>query len=384
MTSDSPIDEGLGRSAPSGHVTQDDLDVGLHRIVGPDGAYDPGDVPDLDAEQLRDIYRWMLTERTFSRRMTKLQRRGQLGTFASGRGQEGSIVGAGYAIDDDDWLMVGRGWTALFMQGVSMRDMILYWRGIEDASKRFARNRCMVAISIGSHLPLLNGLAWGMSLDDAETVATAFFGDGATSTGSVHEAINFAGAMEMPALLFCQNNQYAISTSFAQQTRAKSIAQRALGYGIDGVRVDGMDPLAVYDAVSWAREKVLAGEPVLVESVTYRWDAHTTSDDPSRYRTDEEVAEWKDKDPLERYRSFLEAEGLWSEIDHDAIVAEIDAEFDAALEAANAFEERGVEEIFAYVHDELPPALADQLAAFEQFLEERPDADDYIDQRPKQ
>jgi len=384
MTSDSPVDEAIDRPAPSGHFTQDDLDVGLHQVVGPEGSYDPADVPDLDAEGFRDIYRWMLTERTFSQRMTKLQRRGQLGTFASSRGQEGSIVGAGYAIDSDDWLMVGRGWTALFMQGVSMSDLILYWRGIEDASKRFAENRCMVAISIGSHLPLINGLAWGMYLDDAETVATAFFGDGATSTGAAHEAINFAGAMGMPALLFCQNNQYAISLPFEKQTRAKSIAQRALGYGIDGVRVDGMDPLAVYDAVSWAREKVLGGEPVLVESVTYRWDAHTTSDDPSRYRSDAEVEEWKEKDPIERYRAFLEAEGLWSGVDHDGIVEEIDAEFDAALEAADAFEQRGAEELFAYVHDELPPYLADQLDAFEQFLEERPDAYDYIDQRPKQ
>jgi pyruvate dehydrogenase E1 component alpha subunit len=170
---------------------------------------------------------------------------------------------------------------------------------------------------------------------------------------------------------------------FEQQSGANTIAQKALAYGIDAIRVDGQDVLAVYDAVQSARERVKNGDPVFVESVTYRLDAHTTSDDPTRYRDDEEVQQWEENDPIERYRMFLKSEGLWSEIDHDAIVEDIEAEFDEALAAANEFEERGVAEMFAYVYDDLPPELARQLDEFEELLERRPEMYDYIEQRPK-
>lgn len=365
------------------YLTQDDLEVPTHQIVAPDGSYDAEAVPDLDDEELRDLYRWMVTDRVFCRRMVNIQRRGELGTFGSTRGQEASIVGSAFTLKPDDWLFVGRAWTPMFMRGVPMRDMILFWRGIEEGQKSFAERNSQIAISIGSHLPLAAGVAWGMRLDDGDAVTTAFLGDGATSTGAAHEAINLAGALELPALFYCQNNQYAISTSFDSQTGASTIAQKALAYGIDAIRVDGQDVLAVYDAVSTARERVRQGEPVFVESVTYRLDAHTTSDDPTRYREDEEVERWEENDPVERFRSFLEAEGLWDDIDHDAVVEEIESEFDAALAAANEFEQRGVEELFAYVYDEMPPELARQLAEFEDLLERRPEMYDYIEQRPK-
>ncbi|MFC4549897.1 MULTISPECIES: thiamine pyrophosphate-dependent enzyme [Halorussus] len=373
------VSQGGGAS----YLSQDDLEVPTHRIVAPDGSYDESAVPDLDDEQFRDLYRWMVTDRVFSRRMVSIQRRGELGTFGSTRGQEGSIVGSAYTLEPDDWLLVGRAWTPTFMRGAEMEDMIKFWRGIEESQKAFAKHNCQVAISIGSHLPLASGIAWGMRLDGADAVTTAFLGDGATSTGATHEAINFAGALGVPALFFCQNNQYAISTPFDRQTGANTVAQKALAYGIDAIRVDGQDVLAVYDAVSTARERVQQGEPAFVESVTYRLDAHTTSDDPTRYREDEEVEQWEDHDPIERYRSFLRAEGLWEEIDHDAVVDEIEAEFDAALEAANAFEERDVEEMFAHVYDELPPELRRQFEEFVDLLERRPEMYDHVEQRPK-
>jgi pyruvate dehydrogenase E1 component alpha subunit len=376
--------EDVAYAATGAWIDQGDLPVETYRIVAPDGSYDPDAVPDLDADALRDLYRWMRLERAFDERMVNLQRRGELGTFASGRGQEASIVGSGYALDGDDWLLgMGREAAAMLLQGVPIRDLILFWRGIEDAGRRLAEQNCMIAISIGSHLPLVSGVAWGMSLSDSDAVAAAYFGDGATSTGASHEAINLAGVLGVPALFFCQNNQYAISTPFEKQTRARSVAQRAVGYGIDGVRVDGNDALAVYDAVSRARERARAGTPVLVESLTYRMDAHTTSDDPTRYRSEAETEAWAERDPLDRYRAFLRSEGLWDGIDEGALERELNEEFDAALEAADAFEERPVEEIFEHLYEELPPSLRRELEAFEAFLEAHPEATEYIERRPK-
>jgi pyruvate dehydrogenase E1 component alpha subunit len=230
---------------------------------------------------------------------------------------------------------------------------------------------------------MVTGIAWGMDLIDADSIVAAYLGDGATSTGASHEAINFAGVLDVPAVFFCQNNQWAISTPFEKQTNANTLAQRALGYGLDGIRVDGMDVLAVFEGMSAARERASNGRPVFVESLCYRLDAHTTSDDPSRYRDEADTEPWEERDPIERYRRFLESEGLWERIDDESIVESIDEEFDAALDAANAFEERGVGEVFEHVYDELPPVLARQLEKVRQFFEEHPEAYDHVVQRPK-
>lgn len=383
MTDDGAGEE-MHRRGRQPWINQHELSVQTHQIVAPDGSYQPGAVPDLDAGSFRELYRWMRLERVFNERMVKLQRRGQLGTFASGRGQEASIIGSGYSLGDGDWVIgMGREAGAMFIQGVSMRDMILFWRGVEEASRQLAQHQCMIAIAIGSHLPLVTGIGWGMQLAASDDVVAAYFGDGATSTGAAHEAMNFAGVLGVPVVFFCQNNQYAISTPFEKQTAADSIAQRAVGYGIDGVRIDGNDVLAVYDAVSNARERAAQGQPALVESVTYRMDAHTTSDDPTRYRSEEEVEEWRARDPLVRYRSFLEAEGLWGGIDEEALEESVHEEFDAAVQEANAFESRGVEELFTYLYEELPPALVAQLEGFEAFLAAHPETFEYIEERPK-
>jgi pyruvate dehydrogenase E1 component alpha subunit len=365
-------------------LSQGDIEFDTYQVVRSNGTYDADRVPDLNDDAFRDLYRWMLLQRTYDDRATKLQRRGKLGTIASGRGQEASIVGSGFALADEDWIFpYGREAGALLMHGLSMRDLLLYWRGIEDASRMEGANVFGMAISIGSHIPLATGKAWGMKLEGEESIAFANLGDGATSTGAFHEGINFAGVLGAPAVFFCQNNQYAISLPFDEQTNAETVAQKALAYGIDGIRVDGNDVLAVYNAVSTARERALEGSPVLVEAVTYRRGAHTTSDDPTRYRSGDEVDDWEERDPLDRYRSFLEQTGRWDEIDEEAIREEVEAEFDEAIEAADAFEERGIDEIFAYLHEEMPPELERQLAEFRELLEERPEIYEYIEQRPK-
>lgn len=355
-----------------------------YRLVSPDGDYDPDAVPDLSAEAHRELYRWMVTQQVVDRRMVKLQRRGEMGTYASGRGQEASIVAPAFAMEDDDWYYpYGREAAAMLERGMALRDLLLYWRGVEDANRFPEANIFPIAIAIGTQVPVGVGYAWGLMRDDADAVMVVNMGEGHPSTGEVQAGMNVAGVLGVPAVFHVQNNQYSISQSFEAQTNANSVAQKAIGYGFDGVRVDGNDPLAVYDAVRWARERALDGTPVLVESVTYRLDAHTTNDDPSRYRTEAEVEWWEGREPLSRYRAFLEAEGYWDDIDDEAIRAEVDDWFDEAKADADAFDPGGVAEMFDYVYEELPPGLRRQLAEFEAFLEERPDAYDYIDERPK-
>ncbi len=362
-------------------VSQDNLSVTTYQIVDEDGSYDDDDVPDLDDDEFVDLYRWMMVEKRYTERMVKLQRRGQMGTVGSSRGHEASIVGSGYALDDGDWLLgMGRETSAMLLRGVSLRDVILFWRGVEDASKFLAEQNCMIGISVGGYLPLVTGVGWGMDLTDADSIVTAHFGDGATSTGAFHEAVNFAGVLDAPAIFYCQNNQWAISTPFEKQTNANSIAQRAVGYGVHGVRVDGNDVLAVYAAMSEARALARRGRPVLFEALTYRRDGHSTSDDPSRYRDREEVEQWIDRDPIERYEQFLKSEGLWDDVDREAVIEEVDAEFDAAVEAADAYGPRDVEEMFAHLYEEMPPALASQLRKLEESLD---DIDEYVERRPK-
>jgi pyruvate dehydrogenase E1 component alpha subunit len=222
-----------------------------------------------------------------------------------------------------------------------------------------------------------------MQLDGADSVAFANLGDGATSTGAFHEGINFAGVIDAPAVFFTQNNQYAISLPFEDQTAADTVAQKAIGYGIHGIRVDGNDVLAVYDAVTTARQNALDGDPTLVEAVTYRRGAHTTSDDPTRYRDRSEVEKWEEQDPLERYREFLRSEGLFEAIDEEAVREDIDEMFDEAVAAADEFEARDVADMFEYLHEEMPPELQRQLREYEELLAERPDMYEYIEQRPK-
>ncbi|WP_435063683.1 pyruvate dehydrogenase (acetyl-transferring) E1 component subunit alpha [Halobaculum sp. EA56] len=365
-------------------VSQEDVEIETYQVISSDGPYDPEQLPELTDTEFRDLYRWMVLQRVFDERATKLQRRGKLGTFASGKGQEAAIIGGGFALEGQDWIFpYGREAGMLLLHGLSMRDLLLYWRGVEDASRMEGANVFGLAISIGSHIPVVTGTSWGMKLDDSDAVALANLGDGATSTGAFHEGLNLAGVLGTPAVFFCQNNQYAISLPFERQTAADTVAQKALAYGVDGIRVDGNDVLAVYNAVTEARERALNGDPVLVEAVTYRRAAHTTSDDPTRYRTDDEVEEWEERDPLDRYRAFLRNAGLWDGIDEESVRAEVDAEFSEAVEAADSYPERDVEAVFDYVYEEMPPELRRQLDEYRDLLEERPEILDSVEQRPK-
>ncbi|USZ73634.1 thiamine pyrophosphate-dependent enzyme [Natronosalvus halobius] len=382
-------DQSLELGAPSGSIAECTLSEPektpqRYRIVDDEGNYDPDALPPLSNEELKELYRWMVLQQVIDVRMVKLQRRGEMGTYASGRGQEASMAGCAYALEDQDWLFpYGREATALLIQGMPLRDLLLYWRGVEDANKQRKNKVFPPAIAIGTHIPVGVGFSWGMSLDNSDAITTLYHGDGHPSTGEYQAGMNFASVIDAPALFYCQNNGYSISASFEQQTGAKTVAQKGIAYGLDGIRVDGNDILAVYDAVRTAREHVSKGNPTIVESVSYRLDAHTTNDDPSLYRDDEEVAQWEEKEPVSRFESFLKEFGLWDDIDEEAVREEANEQFDQAKEAADAYDSGGVEEMFKYLYDEMPAELERQLEAFEQFLEERPDAYDHIEHRPK-
>lgn len=355
-----------------------------YQLLDEDGEYDSSKIPDLSDDDLIQLYTWMIRQQVVDDRMVKLQRRGEMGTYASGRGHEASIAAAAYALEDQDWLFpYGREATAMLIKGMPLRDLMLYWRGVEDANKQGEHNLFPPAIAIGTHVPVGVGVGWGMRLAGTEGVSVVFHGDGHPSTGEYQAGANFAGVVDAQTLFYCQNNGYSISMPFDGQTAAATVSQKAIAWGMEGIRVDGNDPLAVYDAVRTARDRVLEGKPTIVESVTYRLDAHTTNDDPKRYRTDEEVDWWEHRDPLKRYQSFLEAEGLWDRIDASAVVEDANEWFDLAKQEADEYDQGGVEEMFKYVFEDLPEELQQQFTSFEAFLEARPDAFDYIEDRPK-
>jgi pyruvate dehydrogenase E1 component alpha subunit len=381
-----PVPLGEGNSSIAAcTISQPDETPPRYQLVDEDGEYDPDSLPDLDDEELLDLFEWMLLQEIVDERMVTLQRRGEMGTYASGRGQEASIVGSSYALQEEDWLFpYGREAAAMLIQGMPLRDLMLYWRGVEDANMQKAHRVFPPAIAIGTHIPVGVGYAWGLGLGEEDAIAALFHGDGHPSTGEFQSGANFAGVMNAPALFYCQNNGYSISVPFDEgQTAAQTVAQKGMAWGIDGIRVDGNDVLAVYDAVSQAREHVADGNPTIVESVTYRLEAHTTNDDPSRYREADEVDWWEEREPISRFRTVLESEGILADGDEDAMRQELNQQFDEAKEAADGYESRGIEELFTYVYDELPPELERQLGEFEQFLEGHPEAHDYIDHRPK-
>ena len=355
-----------------------------YRFIDPDGSYDPAVVPEFTLEEHREIYSWMLLQKVYDERMVNLHRRGEMGTVATARGQEASTVGVSFGIEQRDWFLpYGREPAAMVRHGVKMRDIILYWLGVADANRLPDANCLPFRIAIGTHVPVGVGYAWGLKLDNEDAIVTMMMGDGQFSTGEAQTALNFAGTVDAPAVFFCLNNQWAISVPGHKQTAANSVAQKAMAYGIDGIRVDGNDVLAVIDAMREARKRALNGTPVVVEAVTYRVDAHTTNDDPRVYRDEEEVEWWRERDPFDRYEAFLKAEGYWSDLEVESMREEIDERFDAAWQAVKDFEMGGIEEEFEYVYDEMTPELAEQLDEFQTFLEERPDAFEYIKERPK-
>lgn len=327
--------------------------------------------PKLDKETLLKMYKTMTLGRVADLRAVQYQRQGRMLTFAPNIGQEATQVGAAAAMQQGDWLSPAfRELNLMLYRGVPLSNIYLYWYGNENGSK-FPRetNVLPVNIIIGSQIAIAAGIAMASKKQGKNEIALATIGDGGTSHGDFNEALNFAGAMEAPLVVLVQNNQWAISTPRSVATKAETIAQKAIAAGIKGIQVDGNDPLAMYVAMKEAREHALKTGPVLIEAVTYRIGAHTTSDDPSLYRDEKEVEEWKLKDPNERLKKYLISQKLWSEAEDVALDEENNKyvqEVFAETEKSGLLE---LEEVFKYTYDEMTPNQVEQYEYYKKFLE---------------
>jgi TPP-dependent pyruvate/acetoin dehydrogenase alpha subunit len=285
-------------------LTRTTLDIGADAvehlgILDEEARLDEALAPEVSDELLLEMHRVMLWARRLDERMLSLQRQGRLGTFALVKGQEAAQVGAVAALRADDWMVPSyRETAASLFRGLPPENLVLYNAGFNEGADPGDGHDLPIAIPVGSQMLHAAGLAYGLSLRGLDQVVMTFFGDGATSQGDFHEAMNFASVLHCPLVFLCQNNQYAISVPVAKQTASKTLAQKALAYGMHGLRVDGNDVLAVYSACSEAVERARREHrPTLIECVTYRLGQHTTVDDPTKYRSDEEVREWEKKDP---------------------------------------------------------------------------------------
>jgi pyruvate dehydrogenase E1 component alpha subunit len=315
-------------------------------ILNQDGTLDKDLEPDIPDERLLWIHRMMLLARRFDERMLRLQRQGRIGTFAPVRGQEASQMGTVAALRDSDWLVPA---FREFNQGATVADGV---------------NNLPISVPVGSQVLHAVGLAYGMKYRKKDDVALVYFGDGATSEGDFHEGLNFAGVFQTPTIFVCQNNHWAISYPRSKQTRAKTLAQKALAYGVPGIQVDGNDVLAVYVAAKEAVDRARSGGgPSLIECVTYRLSVHTTADDPKRYRTDQDVEAWEKRDPIPRFQKYLMDKGLLTEERIQEIEDEISAEIQEAVDRAEKqMEELGGEALvmFENLYAEMPPYLKAQ------------------------
>ncbi|WP_247002373.1 pyruvate dehydrogenase (acetyl-transferring) E1 component subunit alpha [Halosolutus gelatinilyticus] len=334
------------------------------QVLDPNGkVVDPALEPDLDPETLRSMYRDMRFCRRFDERMISLQRQGRLGTYASLAGQEGSQIGSTYALADDDALSYQyREHGALVARGLPW-EYITYWMGHEDGNAALSEIDVFpLNISIGGHLPHAVGWSWAAKLRGDERVTVVHFGDGSTSEGDFHEAMNFAGVYDTPTIFFCNNNQWAISVPRERQTASATIAQKADAYGFEGVQVDGMDPLATYVVTEAAREKALGGgdrRPTLVEAVQYRFGAHTTADDPAVYRDEADIERWRERDPIDRFEAYLRDRGALGDGRIAAIEDEIEETVAALVDRAEDVQ-ADPREMFEYAYAEPTPRLEEQ------------------------
>lgn len=343
-------------------------DRDLQRIITPDGTVPEGvSVPELSDEELLDMYRDMRTAREFDERAVRLQRQGRLGTYPPLRGQEATQIGSTYALDASDWIFYQyREHGAVIARDIGP-EYLLYWKGYEEGNAWLAEKRIFpINIGIGSQVPHATGFAWGAKYADDREIVLCHFGDGATSEGDFHEGMNFASVFDVPCVFMCNNNQYAISVPRGRQTASATFAQKAKAYGIPGVRVDGMDPLAVYqvtrEAVDRARSSASESRPTLVEAVHYRFGAHTTADDPSVYRAEAEVEAWKDKDPLVRFESFLRNTGRLDDERDAAVRSVVSERIDTLVDEAEAMAVREPDRMFEYVFEAMPERLQEQQA----------------------
>jgi pyruvate dehydrogenase E1 component alpha subunit len=336
----------------------------MFQMLQPDGTLQAGMKPPISDQETFSLFKKMVFIRLADQRGLMLQRQGRFGTYAPCWGQEACQVGSAYVLRKGDWITPAfRELAATLTMGIPLRTFFLYWMGNEMGSRAPEGINVMpVAIPVGTQPLHAVGIGWASKLKGEKVVAVAYFGDGATSEGDFHEAMNFAGVFKTPTIFFCQNNQFAISVPRRMQTASATLAQKAIAYGFDGIQVDGNDLFAVIVATKEAVEKARSGGgPTFIEGVTFRFGPHTTADDPTKYRKEEEIEPWRPLDPFIRLRLYLKGKGLWSEEIEKQTTEEAQKEIDTAVKEAEAVPDPAPEEIFQYVFAEMTPQLEEQL-----------------------
>lgn len=353
------------------------------QVLKEDGSIiDPKHDPALSPEQLKQLYYWMVLTRAVDDRFLKLQRQGRIGFTVTSLGEEAAHIGSAFVLEKEDWVVPQyREPGAALLRGYPLEKYAAQMFGNSgDLIKgrqmpthyaykpgKFLSN----SSPVGTQIPHAVGIAWAGKIKKEKFVTLVYFGDGATSQGDFHVGLNFAGVFKIPVIFFCKNNQWAISVPFMKQTAAESIAIKAKAYGIPGIRVDGNDLLAVIDVTREAVKNARAGNgPTLIEAVTYRMGAHSTSDDPRLYADEATQAKWKAEDPLLRFQRYLEKKGIWSEAYEKEIQERVTGEISKAVEAVAKLPKPSIESMFEDVYSEMPAHLKEEQQALRNVQDE--------------
>jgi pyruvate dehydrogenase E1 component alpha subunit len=341
----------------------DAVEQGLRRVIG-DGNEPDRRVEGLDDDALLELHRSLVLLRTYDERSVVYHRQGRIGTYAIYRGHEAIQAGLVHALEPRDWIFPSYRDSAIgLLRGLPAATVLQWWRGHpsgwwnpEDV------NVASICVPIATQVPHAAGLAWGLALKGSDAVAAVLFGDGATSEGAFHEGANIAAVVKAPLVLVCNNNQWAISTPLSAQTAAARLADKAVGYGMPGLRVDGHDVLSVYEAVREGVARARAGEgPTFVEAVTYRSAPHATADDPSLYIDPDRVAAEQERDCVALYEAYLTRLGLLDEALIDSVREEALATMRAAIQAAEDEAPPDPELVFSHAYANPPASLAHDL-----------------------
>ena len=347
------------------------LDIKRLDILNIDGAVDKTLMPKVSDKLLLEMYRLMFQIRRFDERAVLLQRSGRLGTYPMITGQEATQCMPPLCLKPTDWVVpTYRGGGVYFARGMRMRYALLYWGG-DDRGTQFpeGNNDMMFSIPVGTHLTQVAGLAWGQKFKGKGGVALTYCGDGTSSKGDLHEALTFAGQFKLPAVYIIENNGWAISAPRARQAASHTLAQKAWGYGVHGIQVDGNDALAVYAATSAAVARARkGGGATLIECETYRMGHHTTADDATRYREDKEVESWKKRDPILRLKKYLTAKKIWNDKKEKDLTTETQSWINAEVTAYEQFPLPNPLNMFADNYAAAPRHLIAQRAELEELL----------------
>ena len=365
----SGLGRGLDALIPTGNAsggsvrqTQENVGSAMFSLLSPDGTV--RDRLPITLEEMKALYADMVEARTYDTKSIAMQRQGRLATYAPFRGQEAAQIGAAAALRDDDWVVATYRDAALNWRAGYPWELLVLGRTGDERGGQVPEgvNVLPPSITVGGHMIHAVGLAWAEQLAGSDRIALTSFGDGATSEGDFHEAMNFAAVFSTPTVFLCQNNGFAISYPTSEQTKSESIAIKAQAYGMPGIRVDGNDVVAVLVAVREAAATARDGDgPTLIEAVTYRMGPHTTADDPGRYRDEGESVDWEDKDPLERVRRLLERQGAWDVNWQAELERQASDAIESAVDWAEAVREPTFDEMINRMFDQPTGPLREQL-----------------------